>query len=105
VLLANDAAPNVVGYLLHQAIEKGLKAALLAHGLRARRVHDLDALLDDLVDHRPDAEAHRDLCLRAAGFHTAHRYPAAVPAAMDADQLEDLLEAAQAMLDDLQAGA
>lgn len=53
---------------LHQALEKALKAVLLAQGILPRRIHDLVALLNEAVSWIPDLERFRELCEVATGF-------------------------------------
>lgn len=43
-----------------------------------------------------------ELGLRTTGFHTAQRYPSAVPVPMDEDELEALVKETNALLDDLE---
>ena len=54
---------------LQQSLEKYLKAFLLSHDWKLRRVHELDALLDEAVKHNPDLAEFRDLCERVSGYY------------------------------------
>ncbi|HEV8360586.1 MAG TPA: HEPN domain-containing protein [Candidatus Thermoplasmatota archaeon] len=72
IVLHHEELPAVVGYLLHQSVEKALKAFLLARGRAVPRIHDLEALLDDAVESSPSLEGHRQLCVGAADFHALH---------------------------------
>ena len=60
---------------LQQSLEKYLKAFLLSHKWKLRKVHELDALLDEAAKHKPDLESFRDLCERVSGYYFAERYP------------------------------
>lgn len=60
---------------LQQAIEKGLKGFLIAHGGSLRRTHNLSVLLDDAVTFLPNLEAYRALCQEASAFYVEERYP------------------------------
>lgn len=62
-------------FFLQQSLEKYLKAFLLSRQWRLRRVHELDALLDEAVKHQVDLENFRDLCERVSGYYFAERYP------------------------------
>ena len=62
-------------FFLQQSLEKYLKAFLLSRQWTLRRVHELDALLDEAVKHRVDLENFRDLCERVSGYYFAERYP------------------------------
>lgn len=60
---------------LQQALEKYLKAFLLQHGWKLRKIHELDALLDDAAKHNNELENYRDLCERVSGYYFTERYP------------------------------
>ena len=47
---------------LQQALEKYLKAFLIAHGWRLQRTHNLSLLLDEAVNFLPAVEPYRSLC-------------------------------------------
>jgi len=72
-LKAQDA--EAAGFFFQQSLEKYLKAFLLKYGWRLRKIHELDALLDDAVKHDPNLEKYRDLCERVSGYYFADRYP------------------------------
>ncbi len=61
---------------LQQAIEKFLKGFLLSTGWKLRKIHDLEALLDDAVQIMPQLENYRGLCQQATGYYLTERYPA-----------------------------
>ncbi|MBI3615929.1 MAG: HEPN domain-containing protein [Candidatus Omnitrophica bacterium] len=61
---------------LQQAIEKFLKGYLLSHGWSLKKIHDLEALLDDAIRVSPDLEAYRELCQQVTGYYFIERYPA-----------------------------
>jgi len=48
--LLDGGDSEMAGFCLQQAVENFLKAFLLAQGWQLRRIHDLDALLDDRVN-------------------------------------------------------
>jgi len=63
------------GLFLQQSLEKYLKAFLLQHGCKLRKIHELDALLDDAIKYEPELENFRDLCERISAYYMAERYP------------------------------
>lgn len=67
--------PVVAGFFLQQSLEKFLKAFLLAHGWKLKKIHRLDALLDEAVRHNPHMEDFRGFCERVSGYYIADRYP------------------------------
>lgn len=66
---------ELAGFCLQQALEKFLKAFLLAKGWKLRRVHNLDALLDDAVHFEDSLSQFRALCIRVTSFYFLERYP------------------------------
>lgn len=70
-----DGDPELAGFCLQQAVEKFLKAFLLAKGWQLRRIHDLEALLDDAVAHDPTLEQFRSACQRITKYYVLERYP------------------------------
>jgi len=70
-----DRDAEAAAFFLQQSLEKYLKAFLLGHQWKLRKIHELDALLDEAAKHQPDLEIFRDLCERASGYYFAERYP------------------------------
>ncbi len=67
--------PELAAFCLQQAVEKFLKAFLLSQGWHLRRIHNLDALLDDAVAYDDSLETFRAVCQKIAAFYFAERYP------------------------------
>ncbi len=85
---------EAAGYFLQQSLEKYLKAFLLQHGWRLRKIHELDALLDDVSKYNSALEHFRDLCERVSGYYLAVRYPPlGISELTCTDVKEDLMEA------------
>jgi HEPN domain-containing protein len=74
-MLLEDGDFQLAGFCLQQAMEKLLKGFLLSRGWQLRKIHNLDALLDDAVEHDPALEAERKALQRITAFYTAERYP------------------------------
>ena len=70
-----DDDTEAAAFFLQQTVEKSLKAFLLHHGWQLRRIHDLEALLDDAVEFESSFESFRTLCQRATGYYLIDRYP------------------------------
>ncbi|MFA0760706.1 MAG: hypothetical protein HZLCBSQH_000807 [Candidatus Fervidibacterota bacterium] len=88
---------NVAAYHLQQAVEKALKAFLLAHGWRLERTHDLPYLLRQALPFHPALAGFEELCQRANAFLWA-RYPRAVNPPPTAQELSHWLTQAQQLL-------
>jgi len=102
-LLEEDA--QLAGFCLQQAVEKFLKAFLLARGWRFRRIHDLVALLADAIAHDPSLEQSRDACRKITEFYTAERYPHVVESGVAEEDVRTSLEQATALIAKLREGA
>jgi len=70
-----DRGIEAAGFFLQQSLEKYLKAFLLKHDWNLRKIHELDALLDEASKHERELERFRDLCERVSGYYLAERYP------------------------------
>ena len=60
---------------LQQAIEKALKGFLLSRGWKLKKIHDLEALLDDAVRYDTFLERYRHLMQQVTGYYLTERYP------------------------------
>jgi HEPN domain-containing protein len=60
---------------LQQSIEKALKAFLLSKGWTLKKIHDLEALLDNTVKFEPSFEKFRSLAQKVTGYYLVERYP------------------------------
>lgn len=74
-VLLNDGDADGAGFFLQQALEKYLKAFLLAHGWKLKKVHTLQSLLDEAAIFAPPLAALRPVCERVSGFYIGDRYP------------------------------
>jgi len=63
------------GFYLQQSLEKYIKAFLLIHGWQLKKIHELDALLDEVIKYKPELASFYKLCERVAGYYFADRYP------------------------------
>ena len=75
LLAREDALANVVCFHCQQAVEKMLKAALLASGAEPPRTHDLGFLLETLETARRVPAGLREACAALADYGVAPRYP------------------------------
>lgn len=60
---------------LQQALEKYLKGFLIAHGWTLKKIHDLEALLDDAVRYDATLDHFRPLVQQVTGYYLLERYP------------------------------
>lgn len=97
--MLNDNDIEGAAFFIQQALEKYLKAFMLQRGWLLRKIHDLDALLDDATEYNPSLESFRTLCKRVSGYYLIERYPA--PTSLDlyrVDIEKDIEEAKEFVL-------
>lgn len=95
-ILLRDAESPLESMLFHaqQALEKGLKAVLVAHGVVFRRTHDLIELLDMATFHGIAVPVARDLLLRLAPYAVEFRYLGVKAPEVSPDEAESAMRAA-----------
>jgi HEPN domain-containing protein len=99
LLDAGDA--GLAGLCLQQAVEKFLKAFLLSRGWRLRRIHNLDALLDDAAEYDPSLEEFRPVCQRITAFYFVERYPLMIERGVAEEDVRTSLEQVAALVEKL----
>lgn len=87
-----DHDPEMAGFCLQQAVEKFLKAFLLSKEWQLRRIHSLDALLDDAVVYAPSLEKFRYVCQKITAFYFVERYPFMMESGLTEDDVRESLE-------------
>ena len=85
--------PELAAFCLQQAVEKFLKALLVSKGWELRRIHDLEALLDDATQYDPVLQEFRHACRRITAFYTVERYPLPVRAGIADGEVRESLGA------------
>jgi len=84
---------SAAGFYLQQCVEKFLKAFLLLHGWQLKKIHELDALLDEAIKYKPELASFYKLCERVTGYYLAERYPPFDDLGLTVEVLEnDILE-------------
>jgi HEPN domain-containing protein len=71
---APEPTTDRAAFLIQQAAEKLVKAALIAHGIEFRRTHDVAELVDDLPGDAPQRPLMVPLA-RFTDYATVFRYP------------------------------
>ena len=84
--------PELAGFSLQQAVEKFLKAFLLSRGWRLRRIHDLEALLNEALVHDPSLEQFRGPCQLITQFYLVERYPTLAETGLAEDDVRESME-------------
>ena len=99
-----DRDPELAAFCLQQAVEKFLKAFLLSKGWKFRRIHDLEALLDDAMVHDPSLDQFRDACQKITNYYVVERYPLAVETEFTEEEIRASLEAAGRLIEKIRKG-
>jgi len=98
-LAGGDA--ELAGFCLQQALEKFLKAFLLSKGWTLRRIHDLEALLDDAMVYDQDLGRFRSVCQQVTNYYTINRYPLLAASGPTEAEIRRALEAATGLIESL----
>lgn len=97
-VMLDDGDGEGAGLFLQQALEKYLKAFLLQHGWKLKKIHTLQSLLDDAMDFRADLAPFRPVCERIAGFYIAERYPSLGGDLLEPEDIQKELPEARALI-------
>jgi HEPN domain-containing protein len=103
LLKGHDA--ELAGFCLQQAVEKFLKAFLLSHGWRLRRIHNLDVLLDDAVTYDASLEEFRRACQKIGVFYFVERYPFVAETGVTEEDVRTSFEQVTELVEKLRAKA
>lgn len=96
-----DRDAELAGFCLQQAVEKFLKAFLLTRGWKLRRIHDLEALLDEAVMHDPALEKFRTICQTITKYYLLERYPLPVGSELTGEEVQSSVTAVQELVERL----
>lgn len=86
---------EAAGYFFRHTLEKYLKAFLLQHGWKLKKIQALPTLLDDAVKYNANLESFRELCERVSGYYLTERYPALVDTRLTCEDIEKDIEEAK----------
>jgi HEPN domain-containing protein len=89
------------GFFLQQSLEKYMKAFLINQGWKLRKIHELEALLDEIVNFKPDLDIFYELCERVSGYYLAERYPPLGIGELSKRDLERDIEEARKLIQSL----
>ncbi len=87
------------GFNIQQAVEKYLKGFLLSKGWKLRRVHDLETLLNEVINHDASFEEFRQECLKITDYYVEERYPFTVASELTEEEVGNSLDIAKRMID------
>ncbi|MEW6102842.1 MAG: HEPN domain-containing protein [bacterium] len=90
-----DDDAEAVAYFLQQSLEKYLKAFLLQHGWKLKKIHALHDLISDAIKYNPALESFRKLCERVSGYYFTERYPKLVEEELSCEDVKKDIEEAK----------
>ncbi len=100
--LLNVKDPEAAGFYLQQAIEKFIKAYLLHYGWQLKRIHDLEALLNDAILYDTEFENYRAVCQKITGFYFIERYPLLTESSITEKDVKDALSQVDGLICNVQ---
>lgn len=100
-ILINDSDAEGAAFFLQQALEKYLKAFLIAKGWKLKKIHELDALLDYSKEFNHRLERFVDLCEKASGYYFTERYPMLVPSGLTTSEIANDMSIARELVCEL----
>jgi HEPN domain-containing protein len=98
LLLDHKAHADIVLFHAHQAVERYLKAFLLHHGWKLRKIHDLETLITDAMDVESAFETYLDLGRRLTAFYYTERYPPGPVPSYAFEETRRLLKQTEALI-------
>ena len=82
-----------------------MKAFLLSKGWKLKRTHDLEALLDEAVEHDSSLDQFRVACAAITSYYLIERYPLSVETGLTEGEVRKSLEAVRDLIERLRNAA
>ena len=92
LLLAHNGPLGIAAFLIQQAVEKYLKGYLLSTGWLFKRVHDLEALIEEASAHDAEFAPFLAICQRITEYYIEGRYPIGLTSTLTNDEVAASLE-------------
>ncbi len=83
------------GFFLQQCVEKYLKAFLIKHGWKLKKIHRLDALLDEAIKIMSALSSFYEFCEKVSPYYQADRYPPFADLKITEEDINENLEKAK----------
>jgi len=75
ISMLQEGYPDVILFLLHQAIEKYIKGYLIFNGWKLKKIHDLETLLTETMEFDKSFEKYLDFGRKLTAYYYEDRYP------------------------------
>lgn len=79
LLLSEEGYFDVVLFHIHQAVEKYLKGYLICNGWKLKKIHDIEALITEVVKFDVEFQEYLDFSRRLTAYYYEERYPPGPP--------------------------
>ena len=89
------------GFHIQQTIEKYIKGFLLSKGWKLRKIHELEALLNDAIVYEPVLEKYRIDIQKITEFYIEDRYPFIVSSKLTVDDMKKSLATAFSVIKEI----
>ena len=99
--LLEDGDLDGAGFNIQQSVEKYLKGYLLSKGWELKRIHDLEALLNNAIVFAPGLESFRGACQKITDYYIEERYPFMVSSELCVEEIKDSIVSAQAIIEEI----
>ena len=99
LLYVNRGYADSIAYHIHQAIEKFLKGYLVFNGAKPPRIHELDTLLNKIIDFDKEFIKFLELCEKTSLYYFETRYPPGPPVDHDLDHIKSDMDGAGYLID------
>ncbi|MEW5768268.1 MAG: HEPN domain-containing protein [bacterium] len=86
------------GFNIQQSLEKYIKGYLLSKRWKLKRIHNLETLLNDVVNYEPSFEEFRQECLKITYYYVEERYPFIVASELTDEEIRNSLQIAKRMV-------
>lgn len=94
-----DGDTQLAGVYLQQAVEKFLKAYLLARGWKLQRIHDLGRLVDEARAFDPELARFREVCQEITDYYLLERYPLPLESELTDQEVRASLEQVRGLIE------
>jgi HEPN domain-containing protein len=85
---------DTIAFLIQQAVEKYLKGTLVFHGVKPKRTHDLERLLEDVTEIDKSFEKFVETSTKITKYYIDSRYPVGFTTEYSREEIKQSLDEA-----------
>ncbi len=94
-----------IAYHIQQGVEKYLKGYLVLHGKKPPKIHELDALLNQITAFDDSFNDFLDLCEKVSRYYIEDRYPPGPPVEYEYEEIKADIDKAMELITEIRARA